>query len=351
MVCKKHIYNLSLLGLTLVSPVSSAWCMDETTKEDEKEQATAAPAKPTPAQPQQIGMFSHTFDDVITPGTAGVSSVQVSLPYPYCAIAPQRTRLLSPGEVIVVDPATSKFDAYVTFLLPGLFGCVYDPGTGKSLVFHKYATHNMASFVSFFSQFSPTNSKDLKVTLYMCELTESEFSSHKQWYGNVAQGREMNRVRSFLRDKFGIPEANVERRFLQSAKYTDMPKMGQYEETPVTVGASKKGDVFNTSPLTVDFFGFGSEPLPGPLKTKYGAAEKIDELPWDERAKLLRYVRALISGVVRGYYDSTHEKGTYGSASFFSSEEMNVPVASLWKLFNLRFTDTDLECSVPFPKK
>jgi hypothetical protein len=301
-----------------------------------------------PVKPKSISMVSHTFSDVISfpPATYGPPrKLTISLPYEYRPIDPSSTRLFFQGEALIIDPETSPFETYVTYpLRPCIFGQIYDPVTKRSLIFHKYAVHDMKSLDSYFKQFSPSNPEALQVKLFTCELSAALTVTHAPYFGGKTldgkiQIHEMNAVRDFLKRNLSIPEDNIERRFLTDSMYKGLPHLGQYELTPVTVGVSKTGDVFNTSIFNIDLFGVGAKPLPRMKKRK---AQVVNNLPATEKPPIMQSVCNVILEAVKQHYDTDPLHNTYWTRPFFSADIMNVPAASLGDMFCVEFREKEL---------
>jgi len=147
--------------------------------------------------------------------------------------------------------------------MPCVLGRIYDPNSGKSLVFHKYGCHGMNSLRPFYEKLGVTNAKELNVSLYSCEMDKNDFATRKEHYGNITQIQDMNAVRNFLRDTFGIPEENIERRFFRNLQksfetiYKVSPELGlKYVDVFATAGVTKTGDIFHTSLVAEDIFAF-----------------------------------------------------------------------------------------------
>lgn len=303
-------------------------------------------SKNTPTQSQQkkqtsIKMYQHTFEKVQSKN--GLVQTKVSLPYPYMSIDPSKTRLFFEGEVILIDPETSKFETFVTRpLLPCLFGRIFDSGTKKSLVFHKSAIQEMKSILPFFENFSPSDTKNLEVTLYTCQLSEKEFLKHKQWYGNKTQVQEMNAVRDFLKNNLSIAEENIERRFLASSQYLKLSGLGQYEGTPITVGVTKEGVVFTTSPFTVDLYGLYDIPFPSTAKEKSIRSTLVEGQALCNMGFITR-VDNLIFPMIREHFAGIKKENMnnmkYGTKPFFSTKELDVPASEIASLFKIKFSE------------
>lgn len=223
-------------------------------------------------------------------------------------------------------------------LRPCIFGQIYDPVTKRSLIFHKYAVHDMESLDSYFKQFSPSNPEALQVKLFTCGLSDALTLTHAPYFGGKTQIQEMNAVRDFLKRNLSIPEDNIERRFLRDSIYKRLPHLGQYEFTPVTIGISKTGDVFNTSIFNIDFFGVGPKPLPPTM----GGAQAVNDLPATEKPPIMQSVCNVILQSVKQHYDSDSLHNTYWTRPFFSADIMNVPAAALGDMFNIEFGSKQL---------
>lgn len=239
------IFLLSIISLLILN--SSAWAMDQ----------TASTPKP---QAKALSMVRHTFPDVKIGPQGQTVAVTVSLPFQYKSVNPDETRFFHQGEALIVDPKTSQFETYVTSpLLPCLFARILDTKTGKSLVFHKYGSHNLESLLPFWEEFAPSSPENLHVVLYTVQLSDHHFAVHKSAFGGRTQIQEMNAVRDFFKNTYSIPEGQIERRFFRAQQNLSLPKLGQYETTPTTVGITKSGDIFHTGLLAINFTGRKTE--------------------------------------------------------------------------------------------
>jgi hypothetical protein len=306
--------------------------------------AAAAPAlaKPDPeAKAKTISMFPHTFTDVEQAYAAGgeTGSATVQLPLPYRSVDPGKTRVFFQGEALVIDPKTSEFDAYVTYpLRPCLLGRILDPETRRSLVFHKYAVHDMKSLLPWLAKLAPANPGKLQVTLYTVELSPEQFRGHAQAYAGRTQIQELNAVRTFLVKECKIPNENIERRFYPRSSHVALPDLGQYEDVVLTAGVSRTGEVFHTSIAQHDLFGLGGLPAPSKARVAGNAGQTFRDLPARLRQIMGQQAIKSISDLVKAHYDTDLSRNTYWSRSFCSTEDrLNVPGAALGTLFKLRF--------------
>lgn len=333
----KH-FNTKILTMACLAVFSSQTAYSMEDKNNENNILKTQNIVQTQQKKQtSIKMYPHTFHDV----QGQVRKVTVSFPYPYKTIDPTKTRLFFEGEVLLIDPETTPFETFVTRpLLPCLFGRIFDPVTKRSLVIHKAAVQDMKSILPFFKEFAPSDVKNLDVTLYTCQLSENQFKGHSNWYGGKTQIQEMNAVRDFLSKDLSIPENNIERRFLNSTQYLNFSKLGQYEGTPITVGVTKTGEVFNTSPFTVDLYGLYDVPFPPNSQEK-----NIRTTPINGQALLnmgfIARVDNIIFPMIREHFVGITQKNRdsikYWTKPFFSAKELNVPASEIAKMFKIKF--------------
>ncbi|MBL8676267.1 MAG: hypothetical protein JNJ47_02410, partial [Alphaproteobacteria bacterium] len=164
----------------------------------------------------------------------------------------------------------------------------------------------MESLDSYFKNFSPSSPEALQVTLFTCEMSPEMTLTHAPYFGGKTQIQEMNAVRDFLKREFSIPEDNIERRFLRDSMYKGLPNLGQYEFSPVTIGVSKTGDVFNTSIFNVDLFGVGTKLLPPAM-----GGTQVADLPATGKPPMMQSVCNGILQAVKEHYDTDLSRNTY----------------------------------------
>ena len=147
----------------------------------------------------------------------------------------------------------------------------------------------------------------------------------------------MKAVRNFLVKEFNIPENQIELRYLRDSTHKGYPDLGQYEQTPVTVGVTRSGEVFNASVNSGDFFGLGGIPFHPQMAKDFNGAKSFSQLPVFLQSMMARDVSERITLLIKGHYDTNPKRNTYWSRDFFSaSDRMDVPAASLGT--HLKFT-------------
>ncbi len=297
-----------------------------------------------------LSLYPHTFKDATDPCTSQKRAVTVQLPYPYQAVDPKSSCLFFEGQAFIIDPSTSPFDAFVTHpLLPCLFGRIFDPATGNSLVFHKYVRHDMGSLKVLLEQLAPPRPEDLSITLYTCEMTPTAFQPHMKWFGSRTQLQEMNAVRDFLAQHFSIPNGNIERRFFTAKQHMGMLLLGQYEGVGVTIGVRKNGDVFTTTLFHQDSFGIGHKLVPkNKKKLIKGNKKEVSFLPMREHVQFGMSTKNIISSTVRGHFEPKAAEATVWSVPFFDHPGLHVSMSSLGDLFMIEFKDFKLDSKNPF---
>lgn len=314
-------------ALSLVS-LSPSFSMDEENR---------APQKKT------LSLVKNTFN-------VDGKDITVQLAYKYSKVNPDTTRFFFEGEIILIDPETSPFETYVTGpLLPCFLGRIYDPMSGKSLVFHKDSHYGMLSLQPFYEKLEVTNPEKLEVCLYGCAMSEEKYKIHKQWSQGRTQSQEMIWIRNYLTKDFKIPKVNIELRFFRN--FLTLPELGEYQQSPTTGGVTKTGELFHTSLVAEDVFGLENVELPPELKNH----KVFSKLPGHIKSNLLNAMfSGILSPTVRNHFSGAPEIALncqYGELKFFSSEELNVPATSLPRMFNLKFGDKGLvEGNNPFVK-
>jgi hypothetical protein len=306
---------------------------------------------------RSLSLVHHTFSYEDKEATVGLA-------YKYVKIDPQKTRFFFEGEAILIDPETSSFETYVTYpLMPCILGRIYDPHSGKSLVFHKYGCHGMNSLRPFYEKLGVTNAKQLNVALYSCEMDNNDFAKRKKHYGNITQAQDMNAVRDFLRDAFEIPEENIERRFFRNLQksfetlYRKSPELAKkYVDVFATAGVTKTGEIFHTSLVAEDIFTFQDVKPPEAL-IKGNAKATYNGLSFNVQNNFYKNFCSATFPLVRRYnagdkVNPNHAQ--YGELNFFSSEELNVPAPFLPGLFSLNWgeagRENDIKVTNPFEK-
>jgi hypothetical protein len=344
----KCLFHTSLALVILLTSVSAGYAMNKKEEEENEKGAITIPTiqkteqKNVAIQKKSLALVKNIFE-------IDGKNITVHLAYQYLKLDSKSTRFFFEGEVLIIDPATTPFEFYVTApLLPCLFGLIHDPETHKSLVFHKGGIHNMDTLRPPYESLSPSDTKKLEVVLYSCQLSDEKFEFHKKFYGGKTQAQEMMAVRKGLKERFGIPKENTEMRFFRNS--SKLPNLGQYAEAPVTIGVTKKGVIFHTSLVAEDVFGLDSVKLPPELRDY----EKFSQLPI-----LLKYLlhtnffKGGLCPIVQSHFVGGLTKvfnSGYGDLSFFSSEELNVPAFSLPRLFEVEFGDEETRMINPFDK-
>jgi len=301
--------------------------------------AAAVEAKGSPAKAKPLALVPHTFTDVIPSNyMAPAIQAKVSLPFPYRTADPAKTRLFFQGEVLFIDPETTGFAAFVTYpLRPCIFGCIRDPQTGRMLVFHKNPVQNMKSLAAHFAKLAAASPDQLTATLFSCELSEALKATFKPYYGKKTQIQDMKEVRDHLVNQFKIPADRIELRYLTDTLNKRYPWLGQYEQTQVTAGVTRSGEVFNTSVLSGDFFGLGSLPLTPAMTREMGGAKTFSQLPTPIRFGLASDVSERIHSLVKARYDTDLSRNTYWSRDFYSAaDRLDVPAATLGARFGIK---------------
>jgi len=301
----------------------------------------AAPveAKGSPAKSKPLSLVPHTFTDVVPRNPrARPIQVKLSLPFPYRTVDPAKTRLFFQGEALFIDPEITDFEAFVTYpLRPCIFGCIRDPQTGRMLVFHKNPVQNMKSLEPGFARLAASSPDQLTATLFCTELSEALKLRFKPYFGGKTQIQELNLVRDFLVDHFKIPADRIERRYLTDATHKGYSWLGQYEQTPVTAGVTRSGEVFNTSVFSGDFFGLGSLPLTPQMTREMGGAKTFSQLPTFIQFGLASEVSERILSLVKAHYDTDLSRNTHWSRDFYSAaDRLDVPAATLGTRFGIK---------------
>jgi hypothetical protein len=208
----------------------------------------------------------------------------------------------------------------------------------------------MESLQPYYEKLGVSHPEKLEVSIYTCALSKGQYDTvHKKSYEGKTQIGEMNAVRDFLRDRFIIPEENIERRYFTNN--LTLPFLGQYQTVPTIVGVTKMGEIFHTSLVAEDVFGLKNVELPPELKN----FENFSKLPAQTKFNLFgAFSTVVLFPIVRGHFVGSKERTDnckYGGLKFFSSEELNIPATSLPKMFSLKFGSKGLvEGKNPFIK-